>query len=188
MNSPSIARPAPIAGEELRVPLSMAVGIIGMGFVALIFGGGIALLTWRSFTFGGPAGEYTFTDYAGWFGLFLGVCGLLLIPAGVLLLFNRGALVLGQDRLQYVVNRRKVITQIPYRNIARMEIATDEIGARFIGIELANLADPETYHPDATGCQDLSGWHYKIENNSPRFPLEQIYQHIATQANATRRS
>ncbi|QDU28393.1 hypothetical protein ETAA8_34930 [Anatilimnocola aggregata] len=185
MNQPAASLPAPINGHEIRVPLTMAFGVIGMGFIGLFFGGTIALAQLSGFSFGGPAGRYEFTSGAGLLALVLGSGGLLLIAAGIVLLLNRGGLVMGHDRLQYVVNRKKVITQIPYHNISRMEIAESDTG-RFIGIDLANLADPNTFHPDAEGCKKYSNWHYKIELATPQMPLEHIYQYIVNQRNARR--
>ena len=89
---------------------------------------------------------------------------------------------MARDRFQTVVGQEKVVEQIPFKNIARMELIKNPEGRdfvkNFIGIVLANVEDPETLCPTPEKIMELHGWHYRLTDDMWRMPLEQIYDRL----------
>jgi hypothetical protein len=101
-------------------------------------------------------------------------------------LFRRGRLILGADRLQYVVGRRQVVVQIPFHNIAKVELVQGARKEKYIGIDLADLEDPDTWCPNAEFFKKwkVLSWHYQISASSFAMPLDQIFERLRKSAPA----
>jgi hypothetical protein len=156
----------PVAGDV--IPRSTAKMVGGIAFTAIIFVAALFII-WAYFT-GFELGLPSASVQVNWLGAFLAFVGVVLAPLiilglGFMLLTNR-RIVLGSDRLQ-VLQRLggadKVTTQIPYRNIANLACDTDE-GARFLGIDLVNVDDGETFATDSNFAREKStyGWHFRV--------------------------
>jgi len=88
-----------------------------------------------------------------WWGLLIGIAMILLAPLGIKQLVRslwvKNRLVIASDRLQIIERlsgQDTVVLQIPYSNIADFKYETTK-SERRIGIDLRNIADPETYAP-----------------------------------------
>lgn len=161
----------PVQGETIG---TSAGKLLGGLLIALVFVPLGAWLTWAWWTEASWLG-LQLTSAAGLGGVAVLLMGLVGVPACILLLFVQGRLVLGDDRLQYVTRQGRVVTQVPYHNIQRMEL-TGAPDDRFIGIDLKDLADPETLNVGGESLKSYVGWHYQITQSGWLVPLEEVYQ------------
>ena len=152
------APPTPVEGEVIGVSTLAMIGMmIVCGILTLVGLGALAV--------------YFAVAGTGVWVLVLGLVLLVFGPAGIAMgVIRMGAkerLILGADRFQ-VVNRIKgedvVMIQIPYANIAGLVFESGDQSNR-IGIELADLTDPETYERDPTfeSTKSVRGNHYVLD-------------------------
>jgi hypothetical protein len=169
----------PIEGKIIRDSLLKLLGWILFGLVILIpAGGGLVWAWWTEASFAG----HKIT----WYGAILGavgfLVGILIVPVGVFSVFRRSRLILGEDCFQYVVGNRKVTAQIPYKNIARMELIQNQGGdslvTDFIGIDLHDVNDPKTFCPTSETAKGSWGWHYRLTDAPWVMPLAQIHDRL----------
>jgi hypothetical protein len=71
-----------------------------------------------------------------------------------------------------------VLAQIPYRNIAKVELVRENGSDKFIGIDLADLNDPETFCPNADISKKYADWHYRVTTPTRAMPLERILERL----------
>jgi len=114
----------------------------------------------------------------GLFAFILGVAGAPLCLYGV---FRRTSLIFGQNCLQQVVGKTRVYSQIPFKNIAKIELVRKGENAGletdFIGIDLLDVNDPATLCPAFESVKRTFGWHCKLTHTSA-VPLEKIYDRL----------
>jgi hypothetical protein len=106
------------------------------------------------------------------------IAGILVWPILVYSLFQRKRLIFGTDLLQ-ILNGQKVEQQIPYRNIARLEMAKYKDKGECIFIDLLNLEDPETLFRGSVAYKRMTGWHYIFERDSWKLPIPAIYASLS---------
>jgi hypothetical protein len=111
----------------------------------------------------------------------LGLLGALFLS---LMFLIRQRLILGEACFQHATDKGRIFAQIPYRNIARMELGQEEAG-KFIGIDLRDTQDPDTLSKEAEKKKQSSGWHFKIDSLSWRIPMDEIYSRIKSRVEAT---
>ena len=146
------------------IPRSALKTLGTLAFLLVMLVGGIAIV-WAWWTETGlplPSGVVHINMVGGIAGILAAAIGAVLLPLIGLLLFVGEKLIVASDRLQ-IVQMGKVVTQIPYRNIANMLLGNDE-GVEFIGIDLHDLDDSDTF---ASGCNFQSsktsdGWHFRL--------------------------
>ena len=173
----------PIEGETIHEPLVKAFGILLFSLFVLSAG---VLLIWAWWTEVFVGNRFATPSQVAFFGAVLLLAGPLGIYLFLLSLFRPGRLILGGDRLQYVVGRRRVVVQIPFHNIAKVELVQEAGKREYIGIELADPKDPDTWCPNAQLFKKWRGlsWHYVISTSSPAMPLGQIHERLRRSARA----
>ena len=134
----------PVEGEVIPVSrgsyrkfagISVASVLVGFGLIVLYFTGdrGIASLL---------------------VGLFFAVIGLALLPVFVMGMFSNKRLVIGRDRIQVVKGEGNVVGQIPYDNVARVELLKEE-QFEAVGIDLQDPNRPDTVWPGGQAGYDF---------------------------------
>jgi hypothetical protein len=174
----------PIEGETIHEPLPRLFGLLAFSLLLVLVG---VLLLWAAWwTEFFVENRFAEPEQVALFGAVLLLGGALGTPLCLLWLWRRGRLILSTDRLQYVVGRRRVVVQIPFHNIAKVELVGDTGKERFIGIDLANLKDPDTWCPHAKLVKQLRvlSWHYQISTSNQAMPLEQIVERLRKSAPA----
>jgi hypothetical protein len=164
-----------VEGEYIDLSVMKILGLILFALVALSVGVWIIWAWWA----GDVWGSLSFTPGGAFLGAFFAVTGLLGTPTFIFMLFNGPRLILGKDCLQEATVRGRVLFQIPYRNIARMELFHTK-DKKFIGIDLHDPKDPETLLNYAAWGKKVTGWHYTIVTAAWQVPLEQIHDRLQT--------
>jgi hypothetical protein len=174
----------PIEGETIHEPLARLFGLLLFSILLVPVGLLLLWAGWWTDLFVGN--RLAAPSLVALFGAVLLLGGTLGTPLGLLWLLRRGRLLLGTDRLQYVVGRRRVVVQIPFHNIAKVELVQEAGKEKYIGIDLADPKDPDTWCPNAEFFKKwrVSSWHYQISIASLAMPLEQIYERLRKNAPA----
>lgn len=163
----------PIEGEIIGQSVLKLVGLFVFSLLALPAGIWAVWVWWTGATLLGYS--------LNWWGAALGavfvLIGLFGMPTFLLSIFRRQCLILGEDRLQLATEKGSVFTQIPYRNIARMELIREDTG-KYIGIDLHDTEDADTLNKDAGTTKKWSGWHYKLGDDSWTMPIEEIHARL----------
>jgi hypothetical protein len=174
----------PIEGETFH---DSRLGLFGFLFGYILLGVVGLLLLWAAWWTDFFAGNQ-FVDriHVAIIGGLLLLAGIILTPYSLLNLLRPGRLIVGTDRLQRVVGSRRVVTQIPFHNIAKVELVEDARKGKYIGINLADPNDPETWNPDAEFYKKwkICSWDYEISTAAQPLPLEQIYERLRKSAPA----
>jgi hypothetical protein len=166
--------PQPVEGETIQdSPLKTLSLCLLAIFVLAPVGGGVVWAWWTG---------YSFLDrQIAWYGAFLGAVfvlgGIMAVPVSVLCFFRRNQLILGKECLQ-IVRGGTVTIQIPYQNIARIEMAEAEVYGKFIGIDLREPKESGTVCPGAEATKNGFGWHYALSDESWTVPLGTIHERI----------
>ena len=156
----------PVEGDVIpRSTGKMTAAIAGL-VVLTLFG---IFLIWAYFTGFAlplPGASIQLNWLGGAVGFAAAIIGPLLTFAFAVMLALKERIVLGSDRLQRLQRlgkADKVTTQIPYRNIGNLACDTDE-GARFLGIELIDVDDADTFDTASNFAREKStyGWHFRI--------------------------
>jgi hypothetical protein len=151
------------AGVVIRVSKIKVLAVLAI-LCLVIAVGIVAIWAWWTQThlplplFGEPIHRW-----GGMTGSLMVVMSALFIPIVVKYLFALEKLILADDRMQ-IVQSNKVAAQIPYRNIARAQLADNE-GGEFLGIDLENMGDADTFAEghDFDDHKKTFGWHYAIQ-------------------------
>jgi hypothetical protein len=164
----------PVEGEEIHLSLGMILKIMVFMLVLLVLGGLLIWAWWTEFNILGKR-----INSAGAFVGGLGfIMGIVFLPLLTIALFSNTRFVIGADRLQQVSAKGLVTLQIPYRNIAQIELVSEPDKKPFIGIDLEDVEDPETRCRDYASTKKSAGWHYKIVGVAWKLPIEEVYEHI----------
>ncbi len=155
----------PVQGDVIPRSTGKMTAAIGGLVVLSLFG---LFLIWAYFTgfvLPLPNAEIQLNWLGAAFGFAAAIIGPLLTFAFAVMLALKERIVLGSDRLQRLQRlgkADKVTTQIPYRNIANLTCDTDE-GARFLGIDLIDAADADTFDTASNFAREKSthGWHFR---------------------------
>jgi hypothetical protein len=169
----------PVEGEIID---QSAIKLLGVFFFAVLFHVLGDFVVWAWWTEASLLG-FSITWWGGCIGALaaaLGLVGVLFLPLMVLI---RQRLILGEDYLQHATDKGRILAQIPYRNVARMELSQEEAG-KFIGIDLRDTQDADTLNKEAEKKKQLSGWHYKIDSLSWRIAMEEIYRRLNSRVQA----
>jgi hypothetical protein len=118
-----------IGRSAVKTILLLALGLILTLVGLLVLVGGVFLLMGML----GSEGAARDHGIGGWiFGILGALAGLLLLPIGVLcsvgasvLLLGRDRYILGENSLQHVFGKSKVLMQLPYDNIRSLEVKTE---------------------------------------------------------------
>jgi hypothetical protein len=151
----------PVSGEVIGRSILKTIGY--QLFLLMIFFVGL-FLVWAWWTGFVIPGDRTVT----WWGLLIGVGAVfpapLLMAESLYRMVKHERLILGEDRLQ-VVRRIKgddaVILQIPYENIADLAYVAKRMDW-FVGIDLLEVDDPNTFGGRFESHKIAEGWHYTI--------------------------
>lgn len=172
----------PVSGDVIsRSTVKMIVGIVGAA-IMLLAAVLVALAYFTGFALPIPGGSVTIN----WLGGALACVGALVIPLVILglgfMLITKERIVLASDRmqrLQRLGGADKVRLQIPYRNIAGCDSVKEE-GVRFIGIDLLDPDDAETFNADSNFAREKTnyGWHFRIQGGY-REDVRTIHQMLA---------
>jgi hypothetical protein len=163
----------PIEGEEIHDSLLIQLGLLLFAIV-LIFGDGFtAWAWWTEASFLG----HVFTAKAGVLSAVLCSVGIVCVPLFIMAMLAGHRLILGTDCLQEVFGKSRVTAQVPYRNVAKMELIQNPKGESFIGIDLLDPDDAATYCGAQTNKSHY-GWHYVLKKGALKMPLQQVYDHL----------
>jgi hypothetical protein len=164
----------PVEGEIVRDrPLKTLGFCLLTIFVLAPAGAGLVWAWWTELSLG----DRRISWYGAVIGAGLVLGGILAIPLSVLCFIRRQRLIFGKDCFQNV-RGEKVTIQIPYANIARVEMDEAEFTGKFVGIDLHDPNDSQTLCPGAMITKNGFGWHYKITDDSWTMPLTQIRSQI----------
>lgn len=163
-----------VEGEIIGESIVKLLGILLISILCIPAGAGIVWAWWTEASLLGRR----FTIIAALFGLAMLGGGLLGIATFFLSLWLWERLVLGKDCFQRATKKGRVVGQIPYRNIAQMEFVSEPGKEKYIGIDLKDLNDPDTFNAGDAASKSSSGWHYRISAESWSMPLQQIYEHL----------
>jgi hypothetical protein len=142
-------------------------------FVVAPIGAGLAWAWWN----GASLLNWQVTWYGGLIGALFVLGGVLAVPLSILCFIRRNRLILGKESIQ-LVRGENVTIQIPYRNIARIGLAEDELLGKFIGIDLHEPTAPGTLCPVTDMTKNSFGWHYTLKDESWTLPLAQIHDQL----------
>jgi hypothetical protein len=183
----SQARPEnlePVAGEEVEDSILAILKLILFMLVLLPVGGFLVCAWWTELDIVGRRINMA--------GGILGAIGFLssvvLVPLLALSLFFKNRLIIGADRLQQVHGKGRVSLQIPYANISKIELVNKPGEDPFIGIDLKDVDDPETYCRGFATVKKLEGWHYRYGNTTAKLPVQQVYDHVLARYQEFRRT
>jgi len=181
LNDTAFAQFRPVEGRVFPESFLLLAGEVLLGTFVLGPLGVLLMLAWWN--------EWSLADRR--ISLAGALLGALLAGVGFLSLlllgkvYRRESLIIGKDYFQVVVGADKVTQQIPYRNIAKLSLMRGHENPNlirgFIGIDLANTKDSETWCPAAETSMKLHGWHCRIEPGLRPVPLEQLYELIMIQ-------
>jgi hypothetical protein len=110
-------------------------------------------------------------------GAFLALCGLVGVPSFLIALFRKHCIILASNCLQYATDKGHVLVQIPYRNIARMELIEEDAG-KFSGIDQRDAEDKDTLNPKASETKKWSQWHFRNSDDSWKVSVDEIYSRL----------
>jgi hypothetical protein len=161
----------PVEGDVVETSLLKTLGTLVMFILFIPVGAWAAWAWWTEASLLG----YKFTPIVGLGGVLFALLGLVGVPATIALMFRKPRLIVGEDRLQHVTKQGRVLTQIPYRNIERVELTRGPEKEKFIGIDLKDPSDPETLNTDSEKTKRWTGWHHRITKSGWLLPLEQIH-------------
>lgn len=181
MGTPENALYPLVDGRIIRDSLTIMLGTTLLClFVAAPLGSFVAWSWWQKWTLG--------DRWVSWYGVLIwaifAVLGILGGLASLVRMLRRESFVLGERCLQSVIGGKKVTVQIPYSNIAKIELIRNREGwlaEDFIGIVLADMKDTATLCPAAEANLQSAGWHHKIPKGFRPMPLEQLYELIRKQ-------
>lgn len=181
IGTPENAQFQPVDGRIIRDSLIIMLGTtVACLFVAAPLGSFVAWSWWQKWALG--------DRWASWYGVLIwaifAVLGILGGFASLVCMFRRERLVLGEECLQSVIGGKRVAVQIPYSNIAKIELIRNREGwfaEDFIGIVLADIKDTSTLCPAAEANVQSVGWRHKIPKGFRPMPLEQLYELIRKQ-------
>ncbi len=181
MDAPNDGSFQTVDGRVIRdsVLILITWGVLAL-FVLAPLGSIVTGAWWNGWTFGNRQISW----YGALLGAILAVIGILGGPAILIRIFRRESLIVGKNCLQSVVGGERVTVQIPYANIAKIELVRDQGGAHaenFIGVMLADTQDAATLCPAAEATMRALGWHHKIPKGFRPMPLEQLYELIVQQ-------
>jgi hypothetical protein len=140
-------------------------------FFALVPGSAIVWCWWHGLTI--FDGKITW-----WLALCGGVMalvGLVGVLALIHSMFQRRRIVIGSDYFQ-ILNNDTVESQIPYRNIARLEHTEHKSLGKCIFIDVIDLNEPATLCPTAERNKRSFGWHFVIFREAWKQPMAIIYE------------
>lgn len=163
-----------IEGEIVRDSPLKTLGLCLMAiFLLAPLGVGLVWAWWTGFSF--------LDRQVSWYGAVIGAVlvlgGILAVPVAVLCFFRRNQLILGEQYLQ-LVRGENVTIQIPYRNVAQIELDEAEVKGKYIGIDLFDLNESGTLCPGAEITKKGFGWHYTLTDESWTVPLNEIHERI----------
>jgi hypothetical protein len=128
----------PVSGQTIPVSRSKALMTVFIGLGAVLLGAGMIYFNWTKL--GGAA-------------IFGGI--LMSVLLGFPALFSSQRLVLGNACFQVLKGKGEVVTHVPFSNIAELRYV--EHVPPFVGINLLNVADPESF--SRSGFQSLKSHH-----------------------------
>ena len=160
----------PIEGETVRESLfSMLVLFLG-GLLAVPIG---AFLTWAWWTEQSLIG-FRFTAWVGIVGSLAVLAGLAFIGLPFMaFMTGRTSVVIGSDRIQTLVGDTRVTAQVPYSNLASVELTRNNADMKCVGIDLKDLNDANTWCPKAERDKKWAGFHFPIYLASKELPTEE---------------
>lgn len=174
MSAP-LAKPLDVVkGEIIGESVLKLLGLLLTSILLIPVGSWVVWAWWTEGTFLG----YQFTFVAGLIGLLMVGGGLMGVPTFLVQLWLGERLVLGKVCFQRARKNGRVITQIPYPNIAQMEFVSEPGKEKYIGIDLKDLNDADTFNAGDAASKNWSGWHYRISAGSWLMPLQQVYEHL----------
>ncbi|HTU17415.1 MAG TPA: DUF6585 family protein [Gemmataceae bacterium] len=95
----------------------------------------------------------------------------------IIRLRRREELILGKDCLRCATTKGQTLIQIPYKNIAVLELVSKPGQEPYIGIDLQDPNDPSTFHAGDESAKNKFGWHYRITDEWS-MPVPQIYERL----------
>ncbi len=178
----SKADPKPVymvEGEVVRGSTGMWVGLIVFGSVVGAAGLGVFFSGWTEISIW----KFVLVEDLTVLSVCLMIGGLFLAGIGVYKLMEGGRLILGSDRLQFVTARGRVLTQIPYRNIAAarlVEVKMEDTGivVKRIHIDLHDANDPETLIQHASVYREHHGCDCMLEPAEFVLTAEPLHERI----------
>ena len=163
----------PVEGDIIETSAAKALGALATSVLTIPLGAGLAWIGFIGELAAGPMGFKL-----GLLGAFAVPVGFAGVPVSVLALLRRCRLILGEDRLQLVTKQGRVLTQIPYRNIDRVELVLAPPKVKCVGINLKDLGDSETLNAGSEEAKRQTGWHYRITKSNWLLPLQQIHERL----------
>jgi len=157
----------PVTGDVIPRSTAKTIGGIILALIMFLASVLIAVAYFAGFALPLPGGSVMIN----WLGGALACFGVLVTPLLILglgfMLITKERIVLASDRLQRLQQlggTDKVRTQIPYRNISRCDHVKEE-GVRFLGIDLLDPDDAETFNADSNFSREKKtyGWHFRIQ-------------------------
>src|SRR5215831_18482952 len=159
----------PVEGEVIHDSLLKILGTILFMIFLIPLGGSLVWAWWT--------GAVLLDRRISWYGALLGaigfLAGIVLVPFMIIGMFRRSRLIFGSECLQFVNGEKTVRFQVPYANIARMQLVTEQNG-KFIGIDLHDTRDPKTLVDNPEAVKKASGWHYKLADTHWAEPIGKI--------------
>jgi hypothetical protein len=175
-----MAIPQRVAGVIIKPSIGPKVVALVFQFSGLV-AGAVLLVAWLTETpLPWPGGDI----HVRWWGGILGVLAWIAIPLpmlAVLAVLKVGEyLIIADDRLQFAQRSGLVSIQIPYANIAKLELVKKN-GDRFLAIDLYDIDDPDTCASgwDLAGHKQSEGWHFTMHGGF-QLSIDEIYRLLET--------
>lgn len=171
--------PSLVSGHVVRRSVVKTIGTMAFLAVLFVF---CLFLVWAKVA-GQIIDPSSLPKEVTWWGLILGIGGVLCSPVGIVylgyLLLVKRRLVIGDDRIQIAQRSDEIMLQIPYRNIGKLEYEVTDTERR-IGMCLKDTEDANTY--DRAGSkwestETMTGWHYVL-NGGYQESVQQIHKRI----------
>ena len=159
----------PVEGKVIHDSLLRILGTILFMIVLIPVG---AALVWAWWTGASLLGR-GISGFGASLGALVFLIGVVMVPLMILGMFRRSRLVFGSECFQLVNGEKAVRFQVPYSNIARMQLVNESHG-KFIGIDLHDPQDPKTLVDGPEAVKKASGWHFKLADTHWAEPMAKI--------------